>query len=36
MPAAMSASTCSGDEDAGPIVATIFVRLGLTDAMNGM
>jgi hypothetical protein len=36
MPAAASASSRSGDDEAGPMVATIFVRLELTEAMNAM
>jgi hypothetical protein len=36
MPATTSASSWSGDEHDGPIVATIFVRLGLAEAMRAM
>jgi hypothetical protein len=36
MPAETSASSCSGVEHDGPIVATILVRLGLKEAMSGM
>ena len=36
IPDSTSASSMSGEEHAGPIVATILVRLGLTEAIDAM